>query len=87
MKRAISKIAVVLSTSALVAAQSGNQPGNAPPPSNPTPLIAPQGWVPQNPPAQPNGQPASAKPSQKKSTAAQSHARSAKPKNPSAPKN
>ena len=84
MKPAIHQIATILSISALVAAQPGNQPP-APPPTGA--LIAPQGWVPKNPPAQPNGQPASAKPSQKKSAAPQSHARSAKPKNPSAPKN
>ena len=79
MKRAMLQIAIILSLSALVAAQSGNQPGNAPPPSNPTPMIAPQGWVPQNPPAQPNGQPASVKPSQKKSAAGQPHPKTATP--------
>jgi hypothetical protein len=53
MKRPILQIATILGISALVAAQSGNQPP-APPPTGA--MIAPQGWVPQNPPAQPNGQ-------------------------------
>ncbi|MFZ0416923.1 MAG: hypothetical protein WAM04_02380 [Candidatus Sulfotelmatobacter sp.] len=84
MKRTMLQIATILSISALVAAQSGNQPP-APPPTGA--LIAPQGWVPQNPPAQPNGQPASVKPSQKKSAAAQPHPKAATPAKSSAPKN
>jgi len=43
MKRPILQIATILSISALVAAQSGNQPP-APPPAGATPMIAPQGW-------------------------------------------
>lgn len=85
MKRAILQIAIILSISALVAAQSGNQPPAPPPPAG-AGLIAPQGWVPQNPPAQPNGQPASAKPSQKKSAATQPHPKPATPAKVSAPK-
>jgi hypothetical protein len=43
MKRGLLQIAIILSISALVAAQSGNQSGNtpAPPQSAPTPMIAP----------------------------------------------
>jgi hypothetical protein len=85
MKRPILQIATILSISALVAAQSGNQPP-APPPAGATPMIAPQGWVPQNPPAQPNGQPSSVKPSQKKSAATQPHPKAATPAKSSAPK-
>ena len=83
MKQAILQIAVILSISALVAAQSGNQPSTPPPTGA---LIAPQGWVPQNPPAQPNGQPASVKPAQKKSAATQPHPKAATPAKVSAPK-
>jgi hypothetical protein len=84
MKRPILQIATILGISALVAAQSGNQPP-APPPTGA--MIAPQGWVPQNPPAQPNGQQASAKPSRKKSAATQPHPKAATPAKTSAPKN
>ncbi len=92
MKQAMLQVATILSISAVVAAQSGNQPGNAPapPPSAPTPMIAPQGWVPQNPPGpQPNAnsQAASVKATQKKSSAAKPHAQAAKPAHPAAPKN
>jgi hypothetical protein len=84
MKRSILQIATILGISALVAAQSGNQPSTPPPTGA---LIAPQGWVPQNPPAQPNGQPASAKPAQKKSAATRPHPKAAAPAKNSAPKN
>jgi hypothetical protein len=52
-------------------------------------MIAPQGWVPQNPPMQPNSksQPASAHAAQKKSSAARPHAQTAKPAHPAALKN
>jgi hypothetical protein len=83
MKRPILQIATIFSISVLVAAQSGNQPP-APPPTGA--LIAPQGWVPQNPPAQPNGQPASAKPAQKKSVPPRPHPKAATPVKSSAPK-
>jgi len=62
------------------------QPTPAPPPAG-AGLIAPQGWVPQNPPAQPNGQPASVKPAQKKSAATRPHPKAAAPAKNSAPKN
>jgi hypothetical protein len=84
------QIAIILSISALAAAQSGNQSNNPPaPPPAATPMIAPPGWVPQNPPAQRNAdsKPASVKAAQKKSPAVQPHAQTAKPAHPAAPKN
>ncbi len=92
MKRAALQIAIILSICALVVAQTSTPSGNAPapPPSSPTPMIAPQGWVPQNPPGpQPNAnsQAASVKATQKKSSAAKPHAQAAKPAHPAAPKN
>jgi len=92
MKRTIFKVVLgTVSISALVAAQTTHQSSNAPapPPAAATPMIAPQGWVPQNPPMQPNSksQPASAHAAQKKSSAARPHAQTAKPAHPAALKN
>ncbi len=91
MKRAILQLAITLSISALVAAQTGNSSNNAPAPPPPAaaPMIAPPGWVPANPPAQPNSdsKPATVKAAQKKSSAAQPHGQTAKPAHPAAPKN
>ena len=87
MKRAALQIAIrILSISAFATAQNNNPPAS--PPAGATPMIAPAGWVPQNPPAQPNAnsQAATVKAAQKKSPAAQPHAQTAKPAHPAAPK-
>ena len=60
---------------------------DAPPPAGATLQIAPPGWVPQNPPGQPDAQQAGATPSQKKATSAtKPHPKTTKPANTSTPK-